>query len=405
MYEKAQIKKTNIMKTKLLTLKFALLIILTGCGTNDERDVMLSDEASPSAEFDKGGSEGNDNQGNTSDPGVITAGEWNDLESWSFWNTLIEKDEFKSFPEYWSFHNNNRISVSLNDPDSNPVADVSVQLKRNGKAIFSAKTDNMGKAELWVDLFQRNDNVDFSSLTIDINDGVAIITDVKPYHAGVNEKEIASAKAEDKIEIAFVVDATGSMGDELEFLKTELVDVISQVKDMNLESSILTSSVFYRDEGDDYVTKISNFTSDNNSTIDFIQKQSAAGGGDFPEAVHTALDKAVNELQWSTKAKTRLLFLLLDAPPHYEKRVISDIQKTVLKGVEKGIKIIPITASGIDKETEFLMRFLSITTNGTYVFITNHSDVGNDHLEASVGEYQVEFLNDLIVRLINKYAE
>jgi hypothetical protein len=51
------------------------------------------------------------------------------------------------------------------------------------------------------------------------------------------------------------------------------------------------------------------------------------------------------------------------------------------------------------------MRFFSITTNGTYVFITNHSGVGNSHLEPSVGEYQVEFLNDLMVRLINKYAE
>lgn len=51
------------------------------------------------------------------------------------------------------------------------------------------------------------------------------------------------------------------------------------------------------------------------------------------------------------------------------------------------------------------MRFLAITTNGTYVFITNHSGVGNEHLEPSVGEYEVEYLNDLLVRLINKYAQ
>ena len=130
-----------------------------------------------------------------------------------------------------------------------------------------------------------------------------------------------------------------------------------------------------------------------------------AGGGDFPEAVHSALDKAVNELQWSTNAKTRILFLVLDAPPHHDNSVISNIQISLLKTAEKGIKIIPITASGIDKETEFLMRFLAMTTNGTYVFITNDSGIGNSHLQASVGEYQVEFLNNLMVRLINKYAE
>lgn len=75
------------------------------------------------------------------------------------------------------------------------------------------------------------------------------------------------------------------------------------------------------------------------------------------------------------------------------------------KAAEKGIKIISVTASGIDKETEFLMRFISISTNGTYVFITDHSGIGESHLEPTVGQYQVEYLNDLMVRLINKYAQ
>lgn len=401
------------MKTKILNLSLVLLVVLASCSKNNGENSMLDDKGffsdesssglSSPGESSSGSSQGG--SGNQNQPGVITAGEWNDLESWSFWNSTIEKEDFKSFPTYWSFFNNNRISVSVSNTNSLPAVDIPVKLKRDGVTIFSAKTDNKGNAELWIDLFQQNDQVDFSKLTIDINNGTSIISKVKSYQEGINEAEIAAAQAENKIEISFVVDATGSMGDELEYLKTELVDVISRVKSTNSESSILTSAVFYRDEGDDYVTKISNFTKNNTSTIDFIKQQKAAGGGDFPEAVHTALDKAINELQWSTKAKTRLLFLLLDAPPHHNNSVISSIQTTVKTGVEKGIKIIPITASGIDKETEFLMRFLSITTNGTYVFITNHSGIGNEHLEASVGEYQVEYLNDLIVRLINKYAE
>ena len=42
---------------------------------------------------------------------------------------------------------------------------------------------------------------------------------------------------------------------------------------------------------------------------------------------------------------------------------------------------------------------------GNYVFITNHSGIGNDHLEPTVGDYEVEFLNDLMVRLINESLE
>lgn len=308
-------------------------------------------------------------------------------------------------PSHWSFFNNNRISVSIQGTDSAPVMNALVKLKRDGITIFSAKTDNKGKAELWANIYENSPNVDFTKLVVDINEGSNIISNVKPYKEGVNEIIVSPTKIENKIEIAFVVDATSSMGDELEYLKTELLDVITRVKNAHTNYSVLTSAVFYRDEGDEYVTKISNFTNDNNATANFIKNQSARGGGDFPEAVHSALDKAIHELQWSVNSKTRILFLLLDAPPHYDNAVIKDIQKSILKASEKGIKVIPITASGIDKETEFLMRFISMTTNGTYVFITNHSGIGNSHLEPTVGQYQVEFLNNLMVRLINKYAE
>ncbi len=384
------------MTNKILNLTFILLIFLTSCSEDESGD--LSPSSSPSIN-------GQGNPGNQNQPGVITAGEWNDLENWTFWNTVIGKDEFKSMPTHWTFFNNNRISVHVVGSESTPIIDVLVKLKKDGTTIFTARTDNKGKAELWADLFQNESTIDFSKLEIDINNGSDIITNVKPFKDGINKVVMSPNTVDNKIEISFVVDATGSMGDELEYLKTELIDVISRVKIANPNSSVSSASVFYRDAGDDYVTKISNFTDDNSITTNFIKNQSAGGGGDFPEAVHSALDKAINELQWSSNAKTRLLFLVLDAPPHYNNTAISNIQTSILKASEKGIKIIPITASGINKETEFLMRFLAISTNGTYVFISNDSGIGNSHLVPTVGQYQIEFLNNLMVRLINKYAE
>ena len=382
------------MTNKILSLGFMLIFLLTSCSKKDDSSPAYSDSPATG----QGGS-GNQNQ-----PGVITAGEWNDLDHWNFWEELLTKDEFKGMPAYWSFFNKNRIAVVVMGTDSSYVTDALVQLKRGGITLFSARTDNRGSAELWVDLFQYNANVDFSTLEIVVNEGAAVLSTVQPFNQGINKLVVSPAVVANTIEIAFVVDATGSMGDELEYLKTELLDVIGRVKTANPNAAISTSSVFYRDEGDDYVTRLSPFTSDINVTTNFIKNQSAGGGGDFPEAVHTALDKAINELQWATNAKTRLMFLVLDAPPHYDTEVISNLQTSLLTACEKGIKIIPITASGIDKETEFLMRFLSVSTNGTYVFVTDHSGIGNSHLEPSVGQYEVEFLNDLMVRLINKYA-
>lgn len=376
-------------------LVFAILIFTLACSMDD--DISNSEVDGLSSR-----SSGN---GQNEQAGLITAGEWNDLDNWSFWNDLLNNQEYSDKPGYWSFFTNNRISVLVADNASNPIIDAKVELKINENLIWEAKTDNIGKAELWFGLFQETSSIDVNEFEIYVNDEL-LMNSITLYEDGINEVIInTNPSSSNKVEISFIVDATGSMADELEFLKIDLEDVIQRVNNNNSNINILTSAVFYRDEGDQYVTRLSNFSNDISTTLDFIRQQNANGGGDFPEAVHTALNKAVNELQWSDIAKTRIAFLLLDAPPHYDQQIIDDLQYSIMNAAKKGIKIIPITASGINKETEFLMRFFSISTNGTYVFITNDSGIGNDHLEASVGDYQVEFLNDLMVRLINKYVE
>jgi hypothetical protein len=42
-------------------------------------------------------------------------------------------------------------------------------------------------------------------------------------------------------------------------------------------------------------------------------------------------------------------------------------------------------------------------TGGTYLFLTDHSGVGNSHLEPTVGEYEVKPLNAWMLRVINYY--
>jgi hypothetical protein len=59
----------------------------------------------------------------------------------------------------------------------------------------------------------------------------------------------------------------------------------------------------------------------------------------------------------------------------------------------------------VDKPTEFFLRFIALATDGTYVFITNHSGIGNDHIAATVGDYKVELLNELMIRLVDQYLQ
>ena len=380
---------------KLYFLSFIAALLLSACARPDDG---MHDDYSMHSKESKDGQGGIQPQG-----GLVTAGEWNDLDNWAFYQKTLMKEPFKGFPDDWQMYTNHRIAVAITAKNK-PAANATVTLFRNDTPIWTAKTDNLGRAELWVGAFQKEKELNTTLLRLKVNEqwvSTATISETQVNRIALDETLPSPTNL---VQIAFMVDATGSMGDELEFLKMDLKKVINEVQKTNTQLKISTATVFYRDEGDEYVVKHSPFTEDINQTIEFISQQRADGGGDFPEAVDKALVQ-LNQLQWQPEARTRIAFLVLDAPPHNKPAVISSIQYSVKTAAASGIKLIPVVASGIDKTTEFLMRFIAMYTNGTYVFITDHSGIGNKHLEPSVGEYQVEKLSDLMVRLIKKYSE
>ena len=77
----------------------------------------------------------------------------------------------------------------------------------------------------------------------------------------------------------------------------------------------------------------------------------------------------------------------------------------IREAAEKGIKVIPVASSGVNKSTEFLLKFFAMGTNSTYTFLTNHSGIGGHHIAPEAGSYNVETLNDLQVRLIIENGE
>lgn len=380
---------------KLYFLLFIAALLLSACARPDDG---MSDDYSMHSKESKDGQGGIQPQG-----GLVTAGEWNDLDNWDFYQKTLMKEPFKGFPDDWQMYTNHRIAVAITAKNK-PAANATVTLFRNDTPIWTTKTDNLGRAELWVGAFQKEKELNPTLLRLKVNEqwvSTAAISETQVNRIALDE---TLPSPTNQVQIAFMVDATGSMGDELEFLKMDLKKVINEVQKTNTQLKISTATVFYRDEGDEYVVKHSPFTEDINQTTEFISQQRADGGGDFPEAVDKALVQ-LNQLQWQPEARTRIAFLVLDAPPHNKPAVISSIQYSVKTAAASGIKLIPVVASGIDKTTEFLMRFIAMYTNGTYVFITDHSGIGNKHLEPSVGEYQVEKLSDLMVRLIKKYSE
>ncbi len=341
----------------------------------------------------------------TSGFGVLTAGEINDFSKWSLWKGY-EKGEFSTTSKNWDLFPRGRYTVQLQNHDGLPIADAKVSLINNRKAIFTARTDNTGKAELWLTI--KNENPEISgklSIEIEKNGVKEKIDHIELFEKGINHATLKiNCQQSQLVDIAFVFDATGSMGDELRFLQNEIKQIIFDSKKVDDRLNFRFANVFYRDKGDTYVSKKMDFTRVLTAANAYIDEQSAGGGGDTPEAVEIALEMALTELEWSTDARARLLFLLLDAPPHQTPEIKDKLEKFIRIAAEKGIRIIPIGASGMNKDTEYLMRILALGTNGTYTFLTNHSGIGNTHLAPMTDRYDVETLNELMVRIIKSYT-
>lgn len=330
--------------------------------------------------------------------GTLTAGEWTDNDHYSFWRDLFQYEDtgWEDYRGLWDRSFCSRVFVTV-ARNGKPVENSIITLyNADGKAVWTAKTDNEGRAYL----FYLSSELAKGDLTVksDFNGEMTITGEDQAVAFIIDDEEKKTSRS---LDLALAVDTTGSMYDELSYLQKELEDVISRAARENGNIPVRLGMDFYRDDGDEYVVKNFDFTEDIVSAIADLNAQEADGGGDYPEKVNAALDAAINNLSWNEDS-TKLLFIILDAPPHAE--AAEDMNRLTYQAAEKGIRLIPILASGGDKETEFLMRDFALKTGGTYLFLTDDSGVSaGGHITPTTGAYTVEKLNDLMVKVINRY--
>ncbi len=385
-------------------------------------------------------------------PGQITAGIWNDVDHWDAFQKTHQDPAVAGIAQRWGMQFDRQI-IKLSDKNGKPLVDATVELfNQQNKRVWICKTDNRGLAVMYLNFqgpLESNGSTYRGIPSAIEKPGTASITkipsEISANAAGENgklsEKGVKSNATTGKlvviynekvferknwkltpnyaaeelqitqfetqinrtVDICLVVDATGSMGDELHYLKSEMMDVMMRAQGASPCAKFRFSSVFYRDLGDAYVTKSTPFTDRVDDVIAYVNEQSVGGGGDFPEAVDSALATAVNGLAWSPQAITRILFLVLDAPAHDYSAL--KLRETIEKAARLGIKIIPIAASGIDKNSEFLFKYMATATYGDYLYITDHSGIGGSHLKPTGVKENKQYLNDLMVELIAKYSQ
>ncbi|MHB1036289.1 MAG: vWA domain-containing protein [Pirellulales bacterium] len=207
----------------------------------------------------------------------------------------------------------------------------------------------------------------------------------------------AASRPLERLDLALVVDTTGSMSDELEYLKVEIDGIAQSIREMFPNVDQRYALVVYRDQGDQYVTRTFDFTNSLDEFCGTLSEQRANGGGDYPEAVHLALEQA-GQLSWRKDGTARVLFLVGDAPPHdeFSRKTIQAV--AALR--RQTVRVFPVGGSGVAQQAEFIFRAAAFLTQGRYLFLTDHSGVGDSHTPPQVPDYEVERLDKLMLRMI-----
>jgi hypothetical protein len=333
--------------------------------------------------------------------GTLTAGSFDDHQNIDayrrFLNDTRQNDPEQRLPQVPL---DRRVVVRVTNGQGEPVADARVLITNRGmqQREIELTTGSDGRA-IFLPLGQGGHAARECRVTVHSPTGTASTThgmrlDQHTWNIVVPR---AKSRRPERLDLALVVDTTGSMGDELDYLKAEIDDIAETIHRMFPHVDQRYALITYRDQGDQYVTRSYDFTGSLSDFRATLANQRAAGGGDYPEAMDNALQNAA-DLSWNKSATARVLFLVADAPPH--DRSLQRTMQSVQSLQQRGVRIFPVGASGVRWKAEFVMRAASFLTMGKYLFLTDHSGVGNAHAAPHVPEYAVEHLNRLMVRMI-----
>lgn len=202
------------------------------------------------------------------------------------------------------------------------------------------------------------------------------------------------------LDLAFLIDVTGSMGDELRYVNREVASIVQRVRAEAPGVRVRVGATFYRDRLDAVNVSQIGFTPDVNAFASVMQSVFASGGGDYPEDMNAGLEAALTRMTWSEGPAVRVLVVIADAPPQFYADEQYTYREAMAEASRRGIRILPVAASGADRMVEYLFRAMGAFTSTPYVYLTDDSGVGAPHMEADTDRVAVERFNDLLTRMI-----
>ncbi|GAA6141490.1 hypothetical protein NBRC116584_13080 [Hydrogenophaga sp. 5NK40-0174] len=333
---------------------------------------------------------------------VVTAGMVNDNADFSEYLAFRDRTQVR----HEERDIRERYLLEVKNSLGKPVPDAEVEVRSAQGETFWVRTDSAGKAWLHPNAFKTANTELFEVIA---HQGKAMGRSyLQRGQKSAVEIQIQKAQTYHRasLDLVFMVDATGSMGDEIAKLKASIQAIANEAAQLPSQPDLCFGLVAYRDRGDAFLLRTHDFTNDLSGFQKVLNLLQAGGGGDTPEAMSEALHETVHQLSWRGNGTTRMVVLLADAPPQLgQDRPRYD--EAMVAAAGKGIKIFSVGASGLDPQGEYIQRQLAQFTGGRFVFLTydRAEDPGSGPGRETVHDvknYSVSTLDQLIGRLIRE---
>lgn len=338
---------------------------------------------------------------------------------------IDDNEEFAAYLQYrWDYHQylnypveeldvSERHIIRVTNREGLPVLGAQVAISSGQRNVTTLLTTATGKVYFFPRAYPY---ADAPSYTVTVRKGQASqsFTLTREQQDALWEVtlDVPRTRPPVQLDVLFLVDSTGSMSDEIEQLKDNMLSISAQIEALPENPDVRFGLVYYRDRGDVYVVRTVDFTGDVQQFQRELMAVSAGGGDDTPESLNEALHEAVSRTHWRVENTVSLIFLVADAPPHLDYPQDYSYAEELLRAVQMGIKVFPIGSrlDGEDfyqKQAEYIFRQMAQFTGGHFIFLT-YADTpqssGEPGTEYSVpeGRYTVEDLDALVVKLVRE---
>jgi Mg-chelatase subunit ChlD/PBP1b-binding outer membrane lipoprotein LpoB len=299
----------------------------------------------------------------------LKAGYSDDNRQFNYFVNFLE--EYNSVP-HLNLDISERIIINVKDSNDLSIPNADVLIKSGGNVITQGTTLADGSFRFFPSLFSR----DLKSFEVQVEDfSSGKKTGDQFSREGRREIDLVINTKRDleehiPLDILFILDTTGSMGEEIQRLKATIQLIHLNLSSLSTKPHLRFGLVLYKDDGDEeYRTQIVHLTDD----LDRFQKElnmvEAYGGGDTPEDLQAALEDSMKKIRWN-KDGIRLAFIITDAPPHLDYGQEYDYAQASVEAKERGIKIHSVGTGGLPLDGEYILRQISQFTSGRYIFLT-----------------------------------